>query len=334
MLNLGTILLYLFEGVAITIAIYLISKKQLAVAEVVTLSLTIAVTFMVLDLFAPEVGSSARQGTGFGLGFKQIGGNSNPGLYYGSKGCPTGKCGQKGNILEGMDDPVAIEYYQRWNPPYQPNNLPPALNTKEIYTGTSDDMSNMKDNVPEGQTAQVYNATQYEPALPINNKHMQLGQQAEITPEGASRQEGYSNYKGSQYVQPQEVGQMGEVGQLNQKGEIITSPIAKKIRNNPFATTVRSYTEIDRPGAYYKTDNIPKIIGETAPMPILYSPLKPSYGYRYELPSGWDKLQQPELYKALNAFKNSPPDVIACQARAFAPKEQYVQNYEHQKKNV
>lgn len=325
MLSLSTILLYLLEGVAITIAIHLISRKRLGVAEIITLSLTIAVTFMILDLFAPEVGSSARQGAGFGLGVKQIGGQSNPSMYYGSKSCPSGKCGVPNKVVEGMDDPVAIEYYQRWNPPYQKNNLPPALNTKEIYTGVSsqfpqpNDIPNYNTNqFPQPNDIPNYNTSQYEQSIPPIN---QIKQRVQVTqnPEGLVTINNGSNYQPIQ------------VSELNQKGDVITSPIARQLRNNVFDTTVRSVTEIDRPGAYYKSDTIPRAEPVIETAPVLYNPLKPTYGYRYELPAGWDKLQQPELYKALNAFKKPSHDGISCSAKGYKPQ---LQAAEYQKKNV
>src|SRR5947208_16330681 len=94
MLSLAKIILYLLEGSAITIAIYLITKKQLQASELFTLSLSIGVTFMILDLFAPEIGAGARQGAGFGLGFKQVGGTPRPESYYGTNGRFQGNFGR------------------------------------------------------------------------------------------------------------------------------------------------------------------------------------------------------------------------------------------------
>jgi hypothetical protein len=73
MISTGQLIKYLLEGLAITVAIYLITKKSLGYAELFTIALTISVTFMILDLFAPSVASGARQGAGFGLGFQQFG---------------------------------------------------------------------------------------------------------------------------------------------------------------------------------------------------------------------------------------------------------------------
>jgi hypothetical protein len=66
------ILKYLLEGLAIALAIYLVNKN-IKPKEILMISLVGAVTFAVLDLFAPNVGSGARLGAGFGLGAKHVG---------------------------------------------------------------------------------------------------------------------------------------------------------------------------------------------------------------------------------------------------------------------
>jgi len=66
------ILKYLLEGLAIALAVYLVSKSTKP-KEIVMIALVGAVTFAVLDLFAPRVGSGARLGAGFGLGAKHVG---------------------------------------------------------------------------------------------------------------------------------------------------------------------------------------------------------------------------------------------------------------------
>lgn len=63
---------YFLEGLAIALAIYLVSKDVLP-KEILLISLTGAVTFFVLDMFAPQVGESSRLGAGFGLGAKHVG---------------------------------------------------------------------------------------------------------------------------------------------------------------------------------------------------------------------------------------------------------------------
>jgi ABC-type Co2+ transport system permease subunit len=65
---------YLLEGLAVAVAAIYIPKKALAMDEVATLALTAAAVFALLDVLAPSVGVTARQGAGFGLGTNLIGG--------------------------------------------------------------------------------------------------------------------------------------------------------------------------------------------------------------------------------------------------------------------
>lgn len=105
MFTMSSITSYLLIGVAITCAIYFISKKTLTFRELVTFVLSISITFIILDLFASGVSQGVRQGAGFGLGFTQVAGDGNtlPRHYYEP-------------VVEGMDDKVAIDYYNRYNP--------------------------------------------------------------------------------------------------------------------------------------------------------------------------------------------------------------------------
>jgi ABC-type Co2+ transport system permease subunit len=59
---------YLVEGLMVAIAAYAIPKVRLNVEEIVTIGLTAAATFAVLDVFVPSMASSARGGAGFGIG--------------------------------------------------------------------------------------------------------------------------------------------------------------------------------------------------------------------------------------------------------------------------
>lgn len=68
------LLKYLLEGIAVAVVSFLIPGKKIKIMEVVTIGLIAAVTFLVLDLFAPSIGVGARQGSGFGVGFNMIGG--------------------------------------------------------------------------------------------------------------------------------------------------------------------------------------------------------------------------------------------------------------------
>lgn len=65
---------YLVEGLAVAMAVFLIpAKAKLPMDEVLLIALVAAAAFAVLDLFAPSVGYSARQGAGFGLGAQLVG---------------------------------------------------------------------------------------------------------------------------------------------------------------------------------------------------------------------------------------------------------------------
>lgn len=72
----------LLEGIAVTGAIYLISKKKLNMGEMMTLALTLTASLMILDLFSPIIGAGMRHGAGFGLGYGQVAGGSMPKQYY------------------------------------------------------------------------------------------------------------------------------------------------------------------------------------------------------------------------------------------------------------
>lgn len=64
---------YLVEGVAVALAMKLIAGKKLDVEEILSVSVIAAVTFALLDLLAPSIGLTARQGAGFGLGANLVG---------------------------------------------------------------------------------------------------------------------------------------------------------------------------------------------------------------------------------------------------------------------
>ena len=72
MLTLNSLIKYLLEGLAVTIAGYLIAGKRITFLEVAIIGFTSAITFMILDLFTTGIGYSARQGLGFGLGYQQF----------------------------------------------------------------------------------------------------------------------------------------------------------------------------------------------------------------------------------------------------------------------
>jgi hypothetical protein len=78
-LPLKAIIKYVLEGFAVAVATYLIAGKSTPLRDVALLSLTAGLTFMILDLFATDIGSGARQGTGFALGAKTVGFGSTTG---------------------------------------------------------------------------------------------------------------------------------------------------------------------------------------------------------------------------------------------------------------
>ena len=73
-LNLQNLIKYVLEGVAVAVAAFYLTSKKQNVQEVLLLGLVAALTFFVLDLFAPSVGAGARHGSGFGIGFNLVGG--------------------------------------------------------------------------------------------------------------------------------------------------------------------------------------------------------------------------------------------------------------------
>eukprot|EP00798_Chlamydomonas_sp_ICE-L_P030990 gene30990-7098_t len=64
---------YIFEGLMVAVAAYFIPNTKLPPKDLMMISLVGAATFAVLDLFAPAVGSSVRNGAGFGIGANLVG---------------------------------------------------------------------------------------------------------------------------------------------------------------------------------------------------------------------------------------------------------------------
>ena len=64
---------YLLEGLAIAVAAIYIPKQRLPLGDVAALALVAAAVFALLDVLAPSVGVTARQGAGFGLGANLVG---------------------------------------------------------------------------------------------------------------------------------------------------------------------------------------------------------------------------------------------------------------------
>ncbi len=69
---------YLLEGAAVALAAYYIPNRKTALSEVAMIGVSAALTFFVLDMFAPSVGKSSRLGAGFGTGAKLVGFGGSP----------------------------------------------------------------------------------------------------------------------------------------------------------------------------------------------------------------------------------------------------------------
>lgn len=63
---------YILEGLAVAFVSHYVSGGNLSTQEILVLGMTAAVTFMVLDWFAPSVAIGARQGSGFAIGRKLV----------------------------------------------------------------------------------------------------------------------------------------------------------------------------------------------------------------------------------------------------------------------
>jgi len=63
---------YFLEGVAVALAAYYIPKRKVDIMEVVMIAVTAGLTFLVLDMFSPGVGSGARLGAGLGIGIRAV----------------------------------------------------------------------------------------------------------------------------------------------------------------------------------------------------------------------------------------------------------------------
>lgn len=77
MLDLQSLVKYLLEGLAVAAAAFYIPRVKSDLREIAMIALTAAAVFALLDQFAPRVAVGARQGAGFGIGFKLVGGGDN-----------------------------------------------------------------------------------------------------------------------------------------------------------------------------------------------------------------------------------------------------------------
>ena len=58
----------------VAIAAFYIPRKKMDWEEILMIALTAAATFALLDMYAPSIGLTARQGAGFGIGANLVGG--------------------------------------------------------------------------------------------------------------------------------------------------------------------------------------------------------------------------------------------------------------------
>ena len=65
---------YFLEGFVVAVAAFFIPKGKVSVNEILTIGLTAAATFSLLDLFAPSISGSVRSGAGLVMGGNLVGG--------------------------------------------------------------------------------------------------------------------------------------------------------------------------------------------------------------------------------------------------------------------
>jgi len=64
---------YVMEGAAVGIVAAILPSNPLKWQEAVVIALVAACMFAILDVLAPSIGGSVRQGAGLGLGFNLVG---------------------------------------------------------------------------------------------------------------------------------------------------------------------------------------------------------------------------------------------------------------------
>ena len=72
------VLKYIFEGLIVAVAAFLIPGRPLPVDEIITIGIVAAATFSVLDLFAPSMSQAVRFGSAATIGSNLVGGFGNP----------------------------------------------------------------------------------------------------------------------------------------------------------------------------------------------------------------------------------------------------------------
>ena len=64
---------YLAEGLMVAVAAYVFPKKKMQPDEIIMIAAVASATFAILDMYAPTIGTTARQGAGFGIGASLVG---------------------------------------------------------------------------------------------------------------------------------------------------------------------------------------------------------------------------------------------------------------------
>ena len=64
---------YLVEGLMVAIAAYVFPRKKRNPDEVLMIAVVASAPFAILDMYAPTIGHTARQGAGFGIGASLVG---------------------------------------------------------------------------------------------------------------------------------------------------------------------------------------------------------------------------------------------------------------------
>lgn len=108
---------YIPEALATAIVMIIFGHlNSIALSETLIIIAVVSLTLFILDLFAPTVGQSVRQGMGFSMGYNLVGGGN-----HNQRG---GTCGYEHQYSTeqsgGMDDQDAIRYYSN-------DRVPPNL---------------------------------------------------------------------------------------------------------------------------------------------------------------------------------------------------------------
>ena len=73
MIDTRKLMKYFLEGLAVALAAFYIPKKKMDISEILMISITAGIIFLILDMFSPSIANGARMGAGLGIGFNQVG---------------------------------------------------------------------------------------------------------------------------------------------------------------------------------------------------------------------------------------------------------------------